>query len=394
MSRMRTLVFIVLSVISALLLTISGASAQQEDRWSAWLYDQEQGAFIEVSPAGETLQQIDVPRSSGYDWYSFYAAASPDGQAVAYGEAAASDNNRLIGQILIYDVNEDRMLVTYPLTPSPEVITTDTELFNAATQSLTFDDSGDRVAFGYAYRFDPADTNRYQWQIVVLDISQPAPAPSYTLRSEDASAALGTQADALYYITNLQFSGSVVQFTLLPVFIHQNLSPVTAHWNTQTGGLEVLDVEPITAVNDEVEGMRLSLIPASDAGSGMGGTIYHAVALIDTASGQETTLLETSADGSVMSAKFVQNAERVAAFAIEDASGVIELVILDLEGNIVRSFGDMAYSELWGTPDGFLYRDADTQSLISVNLREGGERTTLHDAMNTIYSIIVVPSEG
>src|SRR5690606_37183622 len=103
---------------------------------------------------------------------------------------------------------------------------------------------------------------------------------------------------------------------------------------------------------------------------------YHAVALIDMASGQETTLLETSAEGSVMSATFVQNAERVAAFASEDASGVIELVILDLEGNIVRSFGDIAYSELWGTPDGFLYRDADTQSLISVNLREDTERIT------------------
>src|SRR5690606_36082741 len=146
-----TLVLIVISLISALLLTIGGASAQDADHWSVWLYDQEQGAFIEVSPAGETLQQIDVPRSSGYDWYSFYATASPDGQAVAYGEAAASDTGGLTGQILVYDVNEDRMLVTYLLTPSPEVLTTDTELFNAATQSLTFDDSGDRVAFGYAY---------------------------------------------------------------------------------------------------------------------------------------------------------------------------------------------------------------------------------------------------
>src|SRR5690606_37193895 len=232
--------------------------------------------------------------------------------------------------------------------------------------------------------FDPADTNRYQWQIVVLDISQPAPAPSYVLRSEEASAALGTQADALYYTANLQFSGSVVQFTLLPVFIHQNLSPVTARWNTQTGGLEILDVEPITAVNDEVDGMRLSLIPASDAGEGTGSPTYHAVALIDMASGQETTLLETSAEGSVMSATFVQNAERVAAFASEDASGFIEVVLLLREGYIRQLIGDTPNSDHWRTPGGFLYCGDDTQTLISVDLREDPGRITVHDAMKTV----------
>jgi hypothetical protein len=397
MTRIRNFLLNFFTILLVIVISVGSARAQDTGDWSAWLYNQATGTFTQVAATGETLQQIDVPHGPTYEWYSYYAAVSPDGQSVAYGEASGEDQNSFNAEIVLYDVNQDRMLATYPLMPGPDALNTSMELFNAATSSIAFDEASDSAAFGYAYRYDPNDPDVYHWQIVALDFMVPPPAPSYTLDSTVAAARLGTQPNALYNVTDLHYMDSTVQFTLRPAFVGQGLSAVSAVWNTETGALDVVENETISGDISDSRGdlglVMLTLPGRPAEGEIMGVPNYNGIAVADLATGEQQTLFESEAE-SVLTARFVQNAEAIAVFSTVENATDVQLLILDLEGNVVQSFDDIPFGQLWSTPDGFLYSDQETESLVSVNLRADGARTTLSDDIRGVFSISVVPAEG
>ncbi len=393
MNPIRVILLVILMAVSAVIVTSIGAQADSDKGdWAVWVNDAQEG-FVQVSSSGETLQQISVPFTDTDQPY-WYTAISADGQYLAYGEQtgeAEGDLNQFPAQIVIHNVGEDQMVATYPLAPTADATLTSQELFNAATDSLTFSEDGNHVAFGYAYRSDPEAPNAYQWEIVVLDIAQPAPAPSYTLSSAEASAVLDIQGDALYNVRYLQFDDAEVQFMLWPVFVHEELTPVIARWNFQTGDLEVVEMgDAAGSIIGDIDGdLMLTALPAPDQpeNDAAGSTIYNRVMLVDTVSGEQQTLFETE-EGTVNQFQFVQNDEHVLLYVSGEEMEETSLVIVDREGNIVQTFEDIPYSQFLSTPDGFLYNN-EAGDLISVNLLDGGEETPLRSATN-VHTVVAV----
>jgi hypothetical protein len=401
MSKIRRPLFSLLFTFFALMLLITagGASAQDDADWTVWLYNQETGTFTQLSSTGETLQQIDVPHSTGYDWYGYYAAVSPDGQSVAYGEASGEDMNSFNAEIVLYDVNQDRMLATYPLMPNLNALTTSMELFNAATSSITFDAESDSVAFGYAYRYNPNNPDVYHWQIVAIDFTEPAPAPFYILDSAVASSRLGTRPDALYNVTDLQYVGTTVRFTLQPVFTGQGLSAVTAEWNIETNGIQVVE-DVVSLFGDEANGLRVELLaPAGQPSSEemMGGPSFTRVSLQDAETGEQDMIFELE-EGWVMGAKFVQNSERIAVTTFHPDHELATLVVIDLEGKEHARFEDVAnvIGDIWSTREGFVFAGYNRESILrlySVDLLAGTAPSLVTDDIMNMYSISVVDAE-
>jgi hypothetical protein len=375
---------------------VSAASAQDDDGWSVWLYDFDTGTFTHIASTGETVEQIDVPHNAGYDWYSHYSEVSPDGQTVAYGEAAGDvlsadmDFGSFAAQLALYNVNTDEVIATYPLNPESPALGADVDNFDRAANSLTFNEDGSQVVFGYSYNYDPANDDVYHWEIVVLDANRDAE-PLYKLSSITASAQLGTEPTAEYDLFNFEYTGSTVQFIMNPSFIRADLSAVNVTWNVETNELDVLPLPEANFFGDEANGLRVELVmdDTKSLPESMGMVLFNDLMLVDR-DGNEKTLLQ-DVEVEVFEAHFVQGGELILAHVMAEGEQSLDL-LLDLDGNVVQTFDDLPPSDIWATPDGFLYRPLVAMSLYSVNLRDGGDHTLMTDRFDGLLSLSVVPS--
>lgn len=343
-------------------------SAQRPAKWSVWLYNGSDGTFTQVAPDGN-VQQVVEP--GGYfNTFSGYGAAS--GDLLAYGEIEfVQDQESFPGQIVLYSQEKGKPLATYPLNSTPPgFYGIHQEGFNNATRSLTISDAGDSIAFGYHFRTNPDNADIYGWEVVALDgLSYDA------LRSEDVSKRLRIHENIGYDVHIWRYADGVVTFRLTPIFVHQDVDPVTVEWHVETGEARVIDFDvPLNSVSHGdtfVYQRDLEQINLYDAATAETSTIYS----VD--------------EGEVISAHFIQNGERIAAHFIE-TPGEISLVVLELDGTEVTRLEKFSESDLfYSTPDGFVYRTRENQLAHITTFDDSFAQTKLVEEMLNVYTIDV-----
>jgi hypothetical protein len=337
--------------------------------WTVSLYEQTIGKVTRVAPTGEVTAEYSLPMPAEFDTYNYDVAIDDAGSHIAYIVSQVGDASDPVqkSQLVIYDTAASTISGTYDLNPA--VIR---EGINTASISLAFNDAGTRVFMGYYTPVEGAE-NEWTQEFVVLDTATGQVVNTLT---GDMVAGVGANAVAPYRPKVLAFEGDTVTTLLYPIFQQMGADNVVFNWNVASN--EVTAGAPdLTNATDFAPASREALVLTYDSEvdalaegeTRVEGMLIPAntVSLLNLDTGASTPIF--AQDVSLISAKFVQNGERILLFADAGARGIL----IERDGTVVTEFqnlpGDMMTS---GTQDGFIYADPNqAQTLIAVRTATG-----------------------
>lgn len=370
----RTGMMIVLALLA--LMAVFPAAAQESTTtasdWTISLYEQTIGKVTRVSPAGEVVAEYSLPLPAKFDTYNYDVAVTPSGDYIAYIVSKVGDGSNPVqdSSLVVYDTAANKISATYDL--NPDVIR---EGINTASYSLRFNDEGTRVFTGYYVPVEGAD-NEWTQEFVALDVATGEVVNTLT---GDMLADAGANPTAPYTPKIIRFEGDVATVLLYPIFQQMSPGNVVFNWNVATNEVRAAPAD-LTGATDYFAGTNEALLltydPEIDAlaegETRVEGMLVPAntVSLYNMDTGEITPVF--SQDVSIVSARFVQNGERILLFADAGARGIL----IERDGTVVSEFpnlpGDTFTSSV---PEGFIYVDPQPGQMISIVRTVDGDFT-------------------
>lgn len=356
-----------------LLLWIFPAAAQDEavpsNTWTISLYEQTTGRVTQISSSGAVVAEVALPMPEGFDTYNYDVAIAESGSYIAYIVSDVGDGSNPVqpSQLVVYDTATQSMTAAYDLNAA--VIRGG---INAASSSLAFDRTGTRVVTGYYVPVADVD-NQWMMEFVALDVATGEVVNTLT---GDRLAGAGVSASAPYRARVIAFDGDHATLLLYPIFQQMSPENVVFNWNVATG--EVTDVP--AALRNATDHLPLtgevllltydvSIDTPAEGENQIEGMMIppNTVQLYNLATGDNGTIF--AQDISLISAKFVQNGERILLFADAGARGIL----IERDGTVLAEFpnlpGDILTS---GVTGGFIYVDPQQgQAITSVTTFDG-----------------------
>lgn len=323
-----------------------------QGEWTVSLYDQMTGTVTRVAPDGTAVGEVTLPITEGFDFLNYNLAISPSGERLAYLVSQVGDGTNPVqpSELVIYDANAQTVGATVDLNTN-----INREGINAAGTSLQFSADGSRLVYG---TYIPVEGNSYTLELTAVDATTGQ--VLNTLRG-DALASVGVTANAAYYSEVISFEGDTATLVLHPVFIAQDTLPIAVQWNVVTNEVtaapeELVNVTDYSPVTDEAILLTYdqSVDTLAEGETRADGALLppNTIQLFDPVTGAAQTLF--SEDANLISAKFVQNGERILAVADSGARGIL----LDRNGSVLQEFTDLpGMTFTFGTPEGFIYAD-------------------------------------
>lgn len=351
MLKRTGLFFLAAAMLLAIPAFAQDTAVPAQGEWTVSLFDQTTGTVTRVAPTGAAVGEVTLPVTEGFDFLNYNLAISPSGDRLAYLVSQMGDGMNPVqpSELVIYDANAQSVAATVDLNAN---ITR--EGINAAGTSLHFSADGSRVMFG---TYIPVE-GRYTLEFTALDAATGQ--MINTLRG-DAIASLGVTANSAYYTQVIAFEGDMAMLVLHPVFIAQDVQPVAVQWNVVTNEVaaapdELVNVTDYNPATDEAILLTYDqMVDTLAEGEIRADGFFlppNTIQIFDPVTGAAQTLF--AEDSNLISAKFVQNGERILAVADSGARGIL----LDRNGSVLREFTDLpGMTFTFGTPEGFIYAD-------------------------------------
>lgn len=283
---------------------LTGLSVAQ-DRWSAWVYNPDDGIITQILSTGEIAASFRLPLTQAFNAYGDHAVVSESGRFVAY---TAYDNtvDRANQQLFVYDLVIGRISFAYEL-----IGVIDTSLAYGDQQGA-FADSAAQFALGMV--------DDQTWQIVIGSMNTSAVLTTLVydparLPEVSATAIPIVQrfngASVWFSVGEQSFRWNLIEDTLTPDATYQMSDYLTGEIITlnESGGVDLIGLD------------------------GNAQTIYQA----------ENGILQT--------VRFIQNGQQ-ALITVQNADET-RLVVIDRNGTLIGELSGVL-DQIHATPDGFV----------------------------------------
>lgn len=305
---------------------------QAQDSWSAILYDSLSGAIVEVSAAGNILNEFRLP---GSGVYPPNVAVSPTADVFAYVQYGE------IATLNIYR-RSDNVHRVYSL---PADMTTDSLGFVASPMLFT----PDETLFAFAYGVSNGD-----WRVQVYDLQTTGdPVAQLDQRANLPDVSGVSIAGRAPIVKDIHPDGNVTMVLAEAFSGYQVNFETTFIWNIYTGAITNTGI-PNSVDGDARSGESLTALfdpaypnIAFSFRYPQANTLY----LADTTG---RTMLFNTANLSMFWARFIADGQRILVGGYSPDNRATWL-LLNREGGVIGDFPPLQMTGVTGTPTGFVY---------------------------------------